>query len=181
MTTNTRNIAFFDIDGTLTSEVDHSIPQLTIQGIRQAREAGHLMFINTGRCYHNVPDRFRNIGFDGYVCGCGTNIHCDNKEILAVAQTHETAMEILDIARATDVDLLFEAKTHLCFDMTRPLKDLHAQHNTCAVGEHHTGIVQKGTEAVVVHGFIQDLGIGRDHILCPLPGQDLFRFFKKLI
>ena len=128
MTTNTRKIAFFDIDGTLTSEVDHSIPQLTIQGIRQAREAGHLMFINTGRCYHNVPDRFRNIGFDGYVCGCGTNVHCDNKEILAVAQTHETAMEILDIARATDVDLLFEAKTHLCFDMTRPLKDLHAQH-----------------------------------------------------
>jgi len=125
---NTRKIAFFDIDGTLTSEVDRSIPASTIKGIRQARAAGHLMFINTGRCFHNVANRFREIGFDGYICGCGTNIYCDDKEILSLTQTHETAMEILDIARAVDVDLLFEAKTHLCFDLTRPLRDVHALH-----------------------------------------------------
>lgn len=125
---DTRKIAFFDIDGTLTSEIDRSIPELTIQGIREARKKGHLMFINTGRCFHNVADRFRAIGFDGYVCGCGTNIFCDEKEILAVTQTHETAMEILDIARKTGVDLLFESKNYLCFDLTRPLRDVHANH-----------------------------------------------------
>lgn len=124
----TRKIAFFDIDGTLTSEVDRSIPELTRKGIREARAAGHLMFINTGRCFHNVAPRFREIGFDGYVCGCGTNIYCGEKEILSITQTHETAMEILKIARETDVDLLFEAKTHLCFDLTRPLRDVHALH-----------------------------------------------------
>ena len=64
-------IAFFDIDGTLTSEVDGSLPDSAILAIRQARANGNLMFINTGRCYQNVEPRFMEIGFDGIVCGCG--------------------------------------------------------------------------------------------------------------
>lgn len=62
-----RKIAFFDIDGTITSEKDGSIPDSAVLAIRQARENGHLMFINTGRCFQNVEPRFREIGFDGYV------------------------------------------------------------------------------------------------------------------
>ena len=58
-------IAFFDIDGTLTSEVDGSLPDSAILAIRQARANGNLMFINTGRCYQNVEPRFMEIGFDG--------------------------------------------------------------------------------------------------------------------
>ena len=45
-----RKIAFFDIDGTLTSEIDGSVPADAASAIRQARNNGHLMFINTGRC-----------------------------------------------------------------------------------------------------------------------------------
>lgn len=119
-------IAFFDIDGTLTSEVDRSIPERTKKGIREARANGHLMFINTGRCFQNVEARFRDIGFDGFVCGCGTNIYCENQEILSVVQSHETMMEILNIARVTGVDLLFESKEHVCFDLSRPLQDPQA-------------------------------------------------------
>ena len=90
-----KKIAFFDVDGTLTSEIDGSIPQSAIDAIREARAAGNLMFINTGRCFQHVEPRFREIGFDGYICGCGTNIYCDDKELLHIGQTHETMMEIL--------------------------------------------------------------------------------------
>ena len=62
-----RKVAFFDIDGTLTSEIDGSVPQSTKDAIRRARQNGHLMFINTGRCMQNVEERFREVGFDGYV------------------------------------------------------------------------------------------------------------------
>ena len=124
--TSKAKIAFFDIDGTITSEVDSSIPERTRKGIALARDAGHLMFINTGRCFQNVGARFREIGFDGYVCGCGTNIYCGNEEILSVTQSHDTIMDILHIARITDVDLLFESKKYVCFDLSRPLKDPHA-------------------------------------------------------
>ena len=98
-----RKIAFFDIDGTLTSEIDGSVPADAASAIRQARNNGHLMFINTGRCMQNVEERFREVGFDGYCCGCGTNIYCtkDNtlQEILYVQQNHSIVAEILDEAR----------------------------------------------------------------------------------
>ena len=116
-----QKIAFFDIDGTLTSEIDGSIPASAIDAIRQARANGHLMFINTGRCLQNVEKRFRDIGFSGYVCGCGTNIYCDGKDILYHPQSHETIMKILHAARETNVDILFESRKEVCFDITRPL------------------------------------------------------------
>lgn len=116
-----RKIAFFDIDGTLTSEIDGSIPASAITAIRQARGQGHLMFINTGRCFQNVEKRFRDVGFDGYVCGCGTNIYCDGKDVLYTAQTHEVIMQILHAARETDVDILFESRKEVGFDPSRPL------------------------------------------------------------
>lgn len=133
-----RKIAFFDIDGTLTSEVDGSIPRSVVSAIRQARANGHLMFINTGRCFQNVEQRFRKIGFDGYVCGCGTNIYCDGSAVLYVPQTHETIMKILKKARETDVDILFESRKEVAFDLSRPL--------------HHPGAVRQ-YEAFVKRGY----------------------------
>ena len=117
-----RKIAFFDIDGTLTSELDGSIPDSAVLAIRKARRNGNLMFINTGRCLQNVEERFRSIGFDGYVCGCGTNIYCSGHEILHIRQSHRLTAAILEQARRTDLDILFESKEEVCFDLSRPLK-----------------------------------------------------------
>lgn len=116
-----RKIAFFDIDGTLTSEIDGSIPESATKAIRDAREKGHLMFINTGRCFQNVEKRFREVGFDGYVCGCGTDIYCDGANVFHQSQTHETVMTLLQAARALNVDILFESKYMVAFDRSRPL------------------------------------------------------------
>ena len=117
-----RKIAFFDIDGTLTSEKDGSVPDSAVLAIRKARINGHLMFINTGRCLQNVEERFLSIGFDGLICGCGTNIHCSGREILHIRQDHEITSAILEQARKTDLDILFESKEDVCFDLSRPLK-----------------------------------------------------------
>ncbi len=116
-----KKIAFFDIDGTLTSEIDGSLPDSVIMSIRQARANGNLMFINTGRCFQNVEPRFLEIGFDGIVCGCGTNIYYRGEELLHVYQSHSIVMEILNQARLTDVDILFEGKAEAVFDLTRGL------------------------------------------------------------
>lgn len=132
-----RKIAFFDIDGTLTSEIDSSIPDSAVDAIRKARRNGHLMFINTGRCFQNVEQRFREIGFDGYVCGCGTNIYCDGKDVFYHPQTHETIMQILNIARKTNVDILFESRKEVCFDTGRPLQHPKALY-------HYNKFLEKG-------------------------------------
>lgn len=116
-----RKIAFFDIDGTLTSEIDGTVPKDAVAAIAQARENGHLMFINTGRCFQNVEQCFRQVGWDGYVCGCGTNIYCDGLDVLYAPQSHATIMQILEAARRTDVDILFESRSQVAFDLSRPL------------------------------------------------------------
>ena len=93
-----KKIDFYDIDGTLTSEIDGSIPQSAITAIRKARANGNLMFLNTGRCIQNVEPRFQEVGFDGFVCGCGTDIYCGGKNLLHVTQSHEITMELLKAA-----------------------------------------------------------------------------------
>lgn len=120
-----RKIAFFDIDGTLTSELDGSVLPSTKNAIKKARDNGHIMFINTGRCMQNVEKRFLEIGFDGIISGCGTNIYCNengiNKELLYVSQTHAVTSEILAHARKFKLDLLFESKNYVRFDTKTPL------------------------------------------------------------
>ncbi len=130
-------IAFFDIDGTLTSEKNGSIPDSAVTAIRAARENGNLMFINTGRCFQNVEERFRAVGFDGCVCGCGTNIYYRDEELLYVGQSHEVVMQILEQARKTDVDILFESKQEVIFDLSRPLKHPKAKDQYYAFKERH--------------------------------------------
>lgn len=117
-----KKIIFFDIDGTLTKETDGTIPESCISAIRKARKRGHLMYINTGRCFQNVEPRFQEIGFDGIVCGCGTNLYSGGKELLYVSQTHTLTMEILRAARQADVDIAFESKYEVCFDTSRPIR-----------------------------------------------------------
>ena len=120
-----RKIAFFDIDGTLTSELDGSVLPSTKNAIKKARNNGHIMFINTGRCMQNVEKRFLEIGFDGIISGCGTNINCNengiNKELLYISQTHAVTSEILTHARKFKLDLLFESKNYVRFDTKSPL------------------------------------------------------------
>ena len=121
-----RKIAFFDLDGTLTSAIAGSIPESAVTGIRRARGKGHLMFINTGRCFQNVEMRFREVGFDGYVCGCGLNIYCEGQELLYVPMPRYVKEEVLAQARFTGVEILFESRTGVAYDLTRPLRNKEA-------------------------------------------------------
>lgn len=122
-----RKIAFFDVDGTLTSEIDGSIPASTIESIRAARANGNLMFINTGRCFQNLDKEFREIGFDGFVCGCGTDIYCEGRQLMHVSQSHELTMQILKKAREVDMDILFESYDSTVFDVSRIPRDPDAR------------------------------------------------------
>ena len=62
-----RCMLFFDIDGTLiTTDGKRTFPESAKRALREARERGHLVYINTGRVMENVDDFIREVGFDGY-------------------------------------------------------------------------------------------------------------------
>lgn len=112
-----RKILFFDIDGTLMEDSSsHFVPESTVTALRLAREAGHLLYVNTGRPVINVDADVRVLGFDGYICGCGTYIEIDGKELFY--HTNETALcrEMVGLIRQTDCAPLFERRNAFYFD-----------------------------------------------------------------
>ncbi len=101
-------IVFFDIDGTIVSEITHTIPESAANAIRAARKNGHLMYINTGRTIMNVEKDLRDIGFDGYVCGCGTYIECGDELLLNRTVPKKLCREISDLIYECDMTPVYE-------------------------------------------------------------------------
>lgn len=114
-----RKMIFFDIDGTIVDEETKAIPKRTIKAIRKARENGHLVFINTGRTYFNIPENIRKIGFDGYVLGCGTRIYFNGQPLLKKSISHEKCVEIVKKLRECRIDALLEGSDNVFFDQTK--------------------------------------------------------------
>ncbi|MCD2346700.1 HAD family hydrolase [Clostridium guangxiense] len=116
-----RKMIFFDIDGTIIDEDTHVIPKTTITAIRKARENGHLVFINTGRTLFNVTKEVREIGFDGYICGCGTCIYLNGQQLLKKSISHEKCVEIVKKLRQCNIQALLEGSDGAFFDETKEI------------------------------------------------------------
>lgn len=83
---------FFDIDGTLVSFKTHQIPDSTIQALTLAKEAGHKVFIATGR----PPIIITNLGaiehlIDGYVTINGALCFVGDEVVKSKEIPNETA------------------------------------------------------------------------------------------
>lgn len=129
------NIVFFDIDGTLVSERDYSIPDSTKKAIKIMQDKGNLAFINTGRPLSAITDKIRELNFDGFICGCGTYIEYKNKQLF-----HKSLGTKLSKAVAKDIlkynlEAILEGKTDVYFDKDENINDktiikLIKQHKT---------------------------------------------------
>ncbi len=112
-------IAFFDVDGTLvTDDSEHYIPDSTRRAIHLARECGHLLFVNTGRPLVNVDADIRSLGFDGFVCGCGTYVECDGKELFYQTVPRDICRKMVELVRACNASPLYERRDAFFFDST---------------------------------------------------------------
>lgn len=101
---------FFDIDGTILSEITHEIPESTVRAIRAAREAGHLTFINTGRTRACVSSKVRNVGFDGILCGCGTEIVFHGESKMHKGLSREFCIKLARTIQKADVGAILEGE-----------------------------------------------------------------------
>ena len=110
-----RKLLFFDIDHTITSEVDESIPASAILAIREARSRGHLVFVNTGRCIQTVAPAILDIGFNGIVCGCGSSIYMDGRKVMSAPIDSAWNRILTEAALDCHIDLLFEGEEAMSF------------------------------------------------------------------
>lgn len=117
MDTSSRKILFFDVDGTLITNDDKKIlPQSTTQAINLAKQKGHLTFVNSGRVFCNIYDDIKSVGFDGYVCGCGTYIFAKGKEIFHNKLSREVCMDMVETCSLYKMKALYEHTNHVAYD-----------------------------------------------------------------
>lgn len=112
--TGKRKALFFDIDGTLLSEINRNVPESTKQAIQKAREAGHLVFINSGRTYCLTSPIRSVIDVDGYCCGCGTRIVAEGEVLYSTAIPHKKGIEIKKLIQEYGLDGILEG-TEACY------------------------------------------------------------------
>ena len=91
-----KKIVFFDIDGTLIDEKTFQVPQSAIDAIHLAQANGHVLVVNTGRPNVAVDRIIKEIGFDGFICGCGTYIEYKGEVILHNTLSEELRKNILE-------------------------------------------------------------------------------------
>lgn len=115
-----RKALFFDIDGTILSEKTHKVPESAVRSIRAAREAGHLTFINTGRTRACVPLSIQEVGFDGILCGCGTEIFYHGKSLLHERLDQKFCAEIAKAVQEADVGAILEGEVFYFAIPNRP-------------------------------------------------------------
>ena len=54
-----RRVIFFDIDGTLSTETDFTVPESTKKAIKLAQDNGHILMVNTGRTICIIEDMIK--------------------------------------------------------------------------------------------------------------------------
>lgn len=110
-----RKALFFDIDGTLLSEVTGEIPQSAVEALKQAQERGHLTFINTGRTICSIPAELKRMPFGGFICGCGTCITYQDEMIFSRSIPHEQGREFIRIIQECNADMVLEGQEDCYF------------------------------------------------------------------
>ena len=110
-----RAALFFDIDGTVLSEITKEIPASTVDALKRAHDAGHFLFINTGRTYCSVPVELKKLPFDGYLCGCGIYFTFDEEIIFEKHLDPERGDEIADYMTKCQIDGIFEGAEDVYF------------------------------------------------------------------
>ena len=109
-----RKVLFFDIDGTLYSEVNRIVPESAKKAVAKARENGHLVFINSGRPYCLIGPIKEMIEVDGYCCGCGTRIVAGEEVLFSATIPRERGVEIKKIIVDHNMDGILEG-TEDCY------------------------------------------------------------------
>lgn len=110
-------LLFFDIDGTLiTLDDKHEMPDSAKNALLCAKKNGHKIFINTGRVKTAIDRHLLEFGFDGLVCGCGTYIEYEGKEIFHQTISKEQCIRYAGLLHDYGYQTVYEGKDRLFID-----------------------------------------------------------------
>jgi Cof subfamily protein (haloacid dehalogenase superfamily) len=118
--THTR-IVFLDVDGTL---IDHSqrLAPSVATAVRTARDAGHLVYLSTGRSRAEIPDYISDIGFDGVISAGGGFIERGGQLIAAHTMPEPVVRDLVEFFERHDIEYTLQG-----YEATYPSEGLLAR------------------------------------------------------
>lgn len=166
-----RSVIFFDIDGTIVTEDERAvIPDSTREAIRITREKGNLTFINSGRTAFNISPVVKELGFDGYICGCGTYIEYKGEVMLSRTIEQSECRKIAQLMRECNVTPVYEHTNGYFFDEKAPVTD--------GLKYFMEVFVDSGID---VSGRVEDDNFGFDKfVIWENPKSDMERFNREI-
>ncbi|OPH57818.1 HAD family hydrolase [Paenibacillus ferrarius] len=90
-------VVFFDVDGTLLSEVDRSLPLSTKEAIESLIEKNIKVVVATGRPY-NLCEEFKAMGVETFISANGALIKCNDNIIHKSVLSRNTVRDISSFA-----------------------------------------------------------------------------------
>ena len=104
-----KKLIFLDIDGTLTSPGSNVPPESALKAIEAAREAGHKVFLCTGRNYDMLSPLLRYNCFDGAVASSGGYVFYGDEVLYDCPMTEEQKDTALRLFKENGVFRTVEA------------------------------------------------------------------------
>lgn len=121
----TRYAVFLDIDNTLLA--DGRIPPVNIETIRQVRDQGSFVFLNTARSLACIPDSLlQAVPLDGVVAGIGTDLRFGEKRLMSEIISRDELKQIAAHFMGDPREVGFEGEDVMLW--INPDKSRHAEH-----------------------------------------------------
>jgi len=103
---------FLDVDGTILAHGSQIAPS-TVAAIRSAREAGHLVYLSTGRSAGDIHPRVVEIGFDGAITSGGAYITDAGEVLLARPMPRSDADALVDYFDERGIAYFLQSFVHV--------------------------------------------------------------------
>lgn len=103
-------LLFFDVDGTLMNE-ERVIPASALQALSAAKEAGNLVFVNSGRTSGMLQGVMSAVPADGFLCGCGTELLYQGRQLYYHALSETLKRQVMEASDRYDVLIFTEGKS----------------------------------------------------------------------
>lgn len=104
-----KKIIFLDIDGTLTEPGSNEPPLSALLAVQKAREAGHYVFLCTGRNFNMLLPLLK-YDWDGFVASSGGYIQCGSKVIFDCPMSEKQKQTSMDILKENGIFRTVECK-----------------------------------------------------------------------
>ena len=108
---------FFDIDGTLlaSSSGMFYLTERVKTALHRLKDAGHYIFIATGRPYPFLQEEILNFGFDGFVILNGAVVIVDGKIIFQRSLDKSAVKKICEYAESENIEYILEGHPQIYF------------------------------------------------------------------